>query len=86
MSTDSFNDVLFWIGDVGITGIFATVAFIVVLGAALSAGLLAMIILPKPGITLGHRIMYGALCAPLAGSCGLLAFGLIRDFTQAAFA
>jgi hypothetical protein len=83
MTYDSFDTVLFWIGNAGITGIFALVAFITILGAALSVGLLAMIILPKPGITLGHRIMYGVLCAPLAGSCGLLAFGLIRDFAAA---
>lgn len=83
MTIDSFNDVLFWIGNVGITGIFATVAFITALGLAMAVGMAAMIFLPKPGITLGHRISYGVLSALLTGSCGLLAFGLVRDFASA---
>jgi hypothetical protein len=83
MTADSFNDVLFWIGNAGVTGLVATLAFLVLISACLSAGFIGLIISPDPAILRGHRIMYGVIVAPLAACAGLIGFALVRDFAFA---
>jgi ABC-type sulfate transport system permease component len=81
MSIDSLDTVLFWIGNAGVTGLTASIAFLVLIGACLTAGLIGMAC--APAATRGHRVMYAIVGLPMAVCCGVLGFALVRDFAFA---